>query len=129
MKQLNILLVDDEKSFLDSLEHYLRKRNFNVVKALKGVDALELLKEKQFDLMLLDLGLPDIDGIHVLQKARIEDKDIIKLNKDLQVIILTAYGSTKTTLEAMQLNVYDYLSKPFELKELDKRIDKLFKKQ
>ncbi|MDP8259577.1 MAG: response regulator [Candidatus Gygaella obscura] len=127
MKPLSILLVDDEKAFLDSLEHYLRKQNFDVVKALKGNDALELLKEKRFDLMLLDLGLPDIDGIHVLQQVRMENKDILKMNKNLQVIILTAHGSTKTTLEAMQLNVYDYLSKPFELKELDKKIKKLFK--
>jgi DNA-binding NtrC family response regulator len=103
----NILIVDDERNILDSLERTLQDEGYSVLTASSGAGGLKKLREEEVALMLLDLRLPDINGIDVLKKA----KDI---RKDLLIIIITGFGTIETAVEAIKLGAYDYIKKPFK---------------
>jgi DNA-binding NtrC family response regulator len=111
MKLNKILVVDDEHLIRWSLEQNLKKQGYEVITAGTGEDALQLAREQQPDLVLLDIQLPGISGIEVLEKMKDFDEDII-------VIMLTAHGGLETAVNAMRLGAYDYVSKPFNLDEL-----------
>lgn len=111
MKRNKILVVDDEHLIRWSLEQNLKKQGYEVVTAGNGEDALRLAREDQPDLVLLDIQLPGITGIEVLEKLKDYDEDIL-------VIMLTAHGGLETAVNAMRLGAYDYVSKPFNLDEL-----------
>jgi DNA-binding NtrC family response regulator len=111
MKLNKILVVDDEHLIRWSLEQNLKKQGYEVVTAGTGEDALQMAREQQPDLVLLDIQLPGISGIEVLEKIKDFDEDII-------VIMLTAHGGLETAVNAMRLGAYDYVSKPFNLDEL-----------
>ncbi|WP_035241654.1 response regulator [Desulfobacter vibrioformis] len=110
-----LLLVDDEKEFVDVLSNRLGRRGIEAVKAYSGAEALRALREARFDVMVLDLKMEDMDGIAVLKIVR-------KMAPDLPVIILTGHGSRTAAEEGMTLGAFDYLTKPCELKELMKKI-------
>jgi two-component system response regulator AtoC len=103
----NILIVDDERNILDSLERTLREEGYNVLTANSGAGGLKKLQEEEVALMLLDLRLPDINGINVLKKAK-------GIRKDLLIIIITGFGTIETAVEAIKLGAYDYIKKPFK---------------
>ena len=111
MKLNKILVVDDEHLIRWSLEQNLKKQGYEVITAGSGEDALQLVREQQPDLVLLDIQLPGISGIEVLEKIKEFDEDII-------VIMLTAHGGLETAVNAMRLGAFDYVSKPFNLDEL-----------
>jgi len=111
MKLNKILVVDDEHLIRWSLEQNLKKQGYEVIMAGTGEDALQMVREHQPDLVLLDIQLPGISGIEVLEKVKDFDEDII-------VIMLTAHGGLETAVNAMRLGAYDYVSKPFNLDEL-----------
>ncbi|RII30253.1 MAG: DNA-binding response regulator [Geobacter sp.] len=111
MKRNKILVVDDEHLIRWSLEQNLKKQGYEVVTAGNGEDALRMAREDQPDLVLLDIQLPGITGIEVLEKLKDYDEDIL-------VIMLTAHGGLETAVNAMRLGAYDYVSKPFNLDEL-----------
>jgi two-component system response regulator AtoC len=111
MKFNKILVVDDEHLIRWSLEQNLKKQGYEVIMAGTGEDALQMAREHQPDLVLLDIQLPGISGIEVLEKIKEFDEDII-------VIMLTAHGGLETAVNAMRLGAYDYVSKPFNLDEL-----------
>jgi len=111
MKRKKILVVDDEHLIRWSLEQNLKKQGYEVVTAGTGEDALRHVREEQPDLVLLDIQLPGISGIGVLEKIKEHDEDII-------VIMVTAHGGLETAVNAMRLGAYDYISKPFNLDEL-----------
>ena len=111
MKLNKILVVDDEHLIRWSLEQNLKKQGYEVITAGTGEDALHMVREQQPDLVLLDIQLPGISGIEVLEKIKDFDEDII-------VIMLTAHGGLETAVNAMRLGAYDYVSKPFNLDEL-----------
>jgi len=111
MKLNKILVVDDEHLIRWSLEQNLKKQGYEVVMAGTGEDALQMVREQQPDLVLLDIQLPGISGIEVLEKIKDFDDDII-------VIMLTAHGGLETAVNAMRIGAYDYVSKPFNLDEL-----------
>ncbi|MDD2734708.1 MAG: sigma-54 dependent transcriptional regulator [Desulfuromonadaceae bacterium] len=111
MKQNKILVVDDEHLIRWSLEQNLKKQGYDVVTAGTGEDALRLVREEQPDLVLLDIQLPGISGIDVLEKIKEHDEDII-------VIMVTANSGLENAVKAMRLGAYDYVSKPFNLEEL-----------
>jgi two-component system, NtrC family, response regulator AtoC len=111
MKQNKILVVDDEHLIRWSLEQNLKKQGYEVVTAGTGEDALRLVREEQPDLVLLDIQLPGISGIDVLEKIKEHDEDII-------VIMVTANSGLENAVRAMRLGAYDYVSKPFNLEEL-----------
>lgn len=111
MKINKILVVDDEHLIRWSLEQNLKKQGYEVITAGSGEDALRMAREQQPDLVLLDIQLPGISGIEVLEKVKEFDDEII-------VIMLTAHGGLETAVNAMRLGAHDYVSKPFNLDEL-----------
>src|SRR5689334_15613400 len=111
MSKTRILIVDDEHLIRWSLEQNLKKQNYDVLTAGNGEDALKLVREEQPDLVLLDIQMPGISGLEVLEKVKEIDEDII-------VIMVTAQGGLETAVTAMRMGAYDYINKPFNLDEM-----------
>jgi len=111
MKKVKILVVDDEHLIRWSLEQNLKRQGYEVLTAGSGEDALRIVREDQPDLVLLDIQLPGISGLDVLEKIKEIDEDII-------VIMVTAHGGLETAVTAMRIGAYDYLNKPFNLDEM-----------
>ena len=111
MRRHKILVVDDEQLIRWSLEQNLKKQGYDVLTAGTGEDALKVLREEVPDLVLLDIQLPGINGMEVLEKIKEIDDEII-------VIMVTALGVLETAVKAMRLGAFDYINKPFNLDEL-----------
>jgi DNA-binding NtrC family response regulator len=106
-----ILLVDDEVVFTQNMAKLLVNRGYVVTAVNSGDAAIQALEEKDFDVVVLDLKMPGMDGITTL-------KEIKKLGLLTETLILTGHGSIDTALEAIKLGAYDYLTKPCEIDEL-----------
>ena len=106
-----ILVVDDERLIRQSLEKGLEEQGYLVISADNGKTAISLVEEESPDLVLLDLKLPDLNGIEVLKRLR-------EIDKSLMVLIITAYGSIDTAIAAIRSGAYDYLTKPFDLETI-----------
>ncbi|MBU3950310.1 MAG: response regulator [Proteobacteria bacterium] len=115
----HILVVDDELVMRDSLKEWLTEERFSVDMAASGSEALDMLKAKPYDLMLLDIMMPGMDGVEVLQKAK-------ENFADLNVIMMTAYATVETAVEAMKIGAMDYLVKPFDPDALTPMILRIF---
>jgi len=102
-----ILVVDDELIVRDSLKEWLEEEGFAVEMAASGSEALDQLTKQEYQLMLLDIKMPGMDGVEVLQKAR-------ESFADINVIMMTAYATVETAVEAMKIGALDYLIKPFD---------------
>jgi two-component system NtrC family response regulator len=111
--KIKLLIVDDEVQFLNSIAQRLELRGFEVAKAVNGLEAVDITRREKFDLALLDLKMPGMDGREVLEILK-------KEHKFLEVIILTGHGSFESAVECTRLGAYSYLPKPYEL---DKLID------
>lgn len=109
--QIKLLIVDDEVKFLDSIARRLGMRDFDVTKATNGAEALEAARNACFDLALLDLKMPGLNGQQVLRILKEE-------HKYLEVIILTGHGSVDSAVECTKLGAFGYLPKPYKLEEL-----------
>jgi DNA-binding response OmpR family regulator len=107
----NILVVDDEKAARKSLAGILQLEGYEVVSAKDGSSALEYLDEYEIDLMLLDIRMPGIDGIEVLQQAA-------EISPETQIILLTAHGSMESAIESLRYGAHDYLIKPSTPQEI-----------
>ncbi len=112
-----ILIVDDDKSVRYSLERMFEERNLKVATARNGEEALEGLKEKLPDLVVMDVKMSGMSGLEALREMR-------KLHPKLLVIIITAYGTTDTAIEAMKLGAYDYILKPFDIPRMWRLVEK-----
>ena len=119
MSGIKLLIVDDEIKFLDSIAQRLEMRDFDVTKATNGADALEIARSQKFDLALLDLKMPGMDGQQVLEILK-------KEHKFLEVIILTGHGSLDSAVECTRLGAFDYLPKPYELEKLLEKLQKAY---
>jgi DNA-binding NtrC family response regulator len=108
-----ILIVDDERPALKNLEHVMKKEGHEVKGTLSGSNALKLLEEQEYDLVLTDLRMEKVDGIEVLERAK-------KLYPDIEVLMITAYATIPTAVETMKKGAYDYIAKPFKLDEVRK---------
>ena len=106
-----ILIVDDELSMRELLEYMLTKEGYQVTCAKSGREAIELLEKDHFDMMLCDIRLGDITGLDVLRAAKKTDSDVVS-------IMISAYASTESAVEAMNEGAYDYVPKPFNTDEL-----------
>lgn len=111
MRKIKILVVDDEHLIRWSLEQNLKKQGYEVLTAGSGEDALRIVREEQPELVLLDIQLPGISGLEVLEKIKDIDEEII-------VVMVTAHGGLETAVTAMRIGAYDYLNKPFNLDEM-----------
>ncbi|RLB67548.1 MAG: sigma-54-dependent Fis family transcriptional regulator, partial [Deltaproteobacteria bacterium] len=111
MRNTRILVVDDEHLIRWSLEQSLKKQGYDVATSASGEDALKQVQEDAPELMLLDIQLPGMDGLEVLERVKEVDSEIL-------VIMVTALGVLETAVKAMRLGAYDYINKPFNLDEL-----------
>ena len=111
MKKHSILVVDDEESIRISIQHQLEKEGYRVTTAESGDQAVEMIRENHFDVIITDLMMDGIDGIGVLKEAK-------ELPPDILVMVLTGYGSLTTAVEALRLGAFDYMQKPCDHDEL-----------
>ena len=117
-EQPRILIVDDEQIVRESLTNWLKEESYQVEAAENGTLALEKIRQSPFQVVLLDLKMPGMDGIQVLTELK---KDF----PDIEVIIMTAYGSVNTAVEAIKAGAYDYIVKPFDPEEVALLIKKI----
>lgn len=117
-----ILVVDDERSMRELLEILLAKNGHEVHCAADGAQALEYLADNEYDVVVTDLRMPGIGGMEVLEASR-------KLWPDTQVIIMTAYSTTQTAIDAMKKGAYDYITKPFKVDEVAVVVEKAIEKR
>jgi len=122
MSSAKILIVDDELIMRESLAGWLERDGHTVQTAPSGEDALVKLKEMKFDIMLVDIKMEGISGLDVLRIVKENDPDIA-------IVMITAYGSIPTAIEAMKNGAYDYMLKPFDPNELGVQIDKIIAHQ
>lgn len=106
-----ILIVDDEESFRHMLSVILRKEKYEVETASNGEEALQKISESPFDQILCDIRMPQMDGLEFLKEAQ-------KIGVESTIIMMSAYGTIDTAIEAMKLGAYDYISKPFKTDEI-----------
>ena len=119
---IRVLLIDDEVGYVYVLSKRLSKRGFEVGKASSGSEAFQILRQRSFDVAILDLKMTDIDGIEVL-------KILKKMAPELVVIMLTGHGSAEAAHEGIRQGAYDYLTKPCELDELIQKIMEAYNKR
>ena len=114
-EEIKVLLVDDEPHFVKLLAERLEGRGVNVETAGGGPEALDKVKDEPYDAIILDLLMPDMDGLETLKQLR-------EINPDLQVILLTGHGTIDKGVEAMKLGAMDFVEKPANFKELMEKI-------
>ena len=110
----NILVCDDEREIVDAIEIYLSQEGFHVLKAYNGVEALRILKENEVHLLILDMMMPEMDGIHAIMKIREESS--------IPIIILSAKSQDTDKVLGLNLGADDYVAKPFNPLELLARV-------
>ncbi len=121
-KPIKILLVDDEKGFVDVISKRMSKRNIEVTRAYSGTEALQALRKKDFDVTVLDLKMEDMDGIEILKIFK-------KMVPDLPVIMLTGHGSEEAARDGIQFGAFDYLTKPCDFEELMVKIKEAYQQR
>ena len=117
MKEANILLVDDEKDFIDTMAKRLEKRNLKISKTFSGEDALKFLSgHPETEVVILDVKMPGMNGIETL-------KEIKRFYPLIEVIMLTGHATVNSGIEGMKLGAVDYLTKPCDLDHLLAKVD------
>lgn len=118
-EEFHVLIVDDEEDFRETLVKRLKKRNLNVWGAESGPKALDLMDKLDFDVVVLDVKMPGVDGIETLRE--------MKTKKPLtEVVLLTGHGSMESGIEGMKLGAFDYLMKPVNIDELLEKMRQAF---
>ncbi|MFH1578000.1 MAG: response regulator [Candidatus Omnitrophota bacterium] len=116
---MKILVVDDEDIIRTLLRRVLTKEGYKVLCVSDGWEAIECIKHKKLDLVLLDFKMPEIDGIQTLEKIR-------DIDKNIPVILISAYLTNETAKKATKLRIFNYIRKPFDLDELKLEVKKAF---
>lgn len=119
---MHVLIVEDEKSLASELEHFLTKEHYRCDTAFTGNEASEKIAVNLYDFILLDLGLPDYNGLDLLREAK-------ELEHQPAIIILTARGAVEDRIEGLSLGADDYLPKPFSLLELQVRMQAILRRK
>jgi DNA-binding response OmpR family regulator len=113
-----ILIVDDDKDIVSIVTTMLEDRGWDILAAYGGAAALEIVSTDLPDVILLDIMMPEMNGIEVLKKIR-------KIDTNARIIMITAFGDVESYLDSMELGAYEYINKPFETKELLQMIEKV----
>ena len=121
-RKVNIIIVDDEEIVRESLLEWLREDGYHVEAAESGLKALEKFKERSWDIALVDLKMPAMDGLELMQKIK-------ETRPETQVVIITAFATVNTAVQAIKIGAYDYLVKPFNPEELSLLIKRLVESQ
>jgi signal transduction histidine kinase len=116
-----ILIVDDEKVTMKNLEHVMKNEGYEVIGTESGQNALKLLDEYQFDVILTDIRMEEVDGIQILKRCR-------ELYPDTEVIMITGYASLESAIHAMKQGAFYYIAKPFKLDEVRKVVKEAVEK-
>lgn len=122
MKNIRVLLVDDEERFLVSTGKFLTNRNFDVLTAFNGMSAIEMLEANDIHVVVLDVKMPGMDGISVL-------KEIKARFPLVEVVMLTGNATFESAVEGIKIGASDYLMKPAELTELAQKIEEAVRKR
>lgn len=122
MKKLSLLIIDDEESQLQSLKSFLSKRDYEVSTAENGELGFDILCSKLIDVVLTDFRMPNWDGLTVLKKIK-------EYNPEIDVVVMTAYGSVEDAVHIMKAGAYDYLTKPIDLDELENLLGRIREKR
>ena len=112
-----ILIVDDEESILRILSTLFKARGFDISTASDGGDAMDILAKEEFDVLLTDVRMRPMDGLALLKFATAN-------HPEMQVIMLTAYASVESAIEALKFGAFDYITKPFDVGELTSTVDR-----
>ncbi len=118
----SVLLVDDEPNIIEVLEIVLRDQGLEVSAAKSGGEALRRLRQREFDIVVSDIRMPDISGVELLKETK-------KLAPETVFVMITAYAGTDTAIEALQHGAYDYLTKPFKMEELRQIVRRALEKR
>lgn len=121
MKSIHLLLVDDEKQFLSTAKKLLEKRGVDTITCTNGFDALEILRERRIDVVVLDIKMPGIDGIDTLIKIK-------ENHPSVEVILLTGHASVDSAVEGLKLGAFDYMTKPSRISEIIAKVEEAFEK-
>lgn len=122
MRKKKILIAEDEEIMRITLKDGLSKEGYHVIAAADGRKGLEQFRQYDFDVVIADLRMPKLDGIQLL-------KEVKRLSPETAVIVITAYGTIETAVQAMKLGAYDYLTKPLLMEELLMMVEKIFQFQ
>ncbi len=120
--KIDLLLVDDDPDFRETVARRFMRRGFRVQEATHGEQALQLASLRQFDVVVLDMVMPGMSGIQVLEQLKL-------MHPESEVIMLTGQGTIETAVQAMKLGAYDFLTKPFPLAELEILIEKAYERR
>ncbi|MEW5694002.1 MAG: response regulator, partial [Candidatus Hydrogenedentota bacterium] len=121
MKQASVLILDDEVIMRDFLEETLKRKLLNVECTAEPYTALKKLKEKFYEIFITDLKLPYLNGLEVLKKSK-------EISPYTEVVLITAYGTVESAVEAMKLGAFDYINKPFKPEEIELIVDTIIKR-
>ncbi len=122
MAKERILIVDDEKNIVSSLQGILSDEGYDIVTAEDGLDALEMVQSDPPDLVLLDIWIPGMDGIEVLQAIK-------TYHPEIEVLVMSGHGTIDTAVKATKLGAYDFIEKPFSLNQLVLSVEKALKQK
>ncbi|MDZ4780336.1 MAG: sigma-54 dependent transcriptional regulator [Planctomycetia bacterium] len=117
--KIDLLVVDDDREFRETVARRFVRRGYQVQEAIHGEQALQLAERRQFDVVILDMVMPGLSGLQVLERLKIS-------HPDCEVILLTGQGTIETAVEAMKLGATDFLQKPFPLADLELLIEKAY---
>lgn len=122
MEHLSILLIDDEEAQLESLQRFLSRRDYEVFTATNGPQGHDIVAQNPINVVLTDYRMPEWNGYEVLQKMK-------ALNPNIDVVIMTAFGTIEDAVDIMKAGAYDYLTKPVDLDELENLLERINEKQ
>jgi len=116
MNRPKVLIVDDEEIFVQNMSRLLGKRGYEVTGVHSGQAAIDAMENNEFEVMVLDLKMPGMDGLMTLKTMK-------KLGRSVETLILTGHGSIDTALDAVKLGAYDYLTKPCAIEQLVAKLE------
>ena len=122
MKEFRVLIVDDEDNFRETFIKRLTKRELNVTGAESGEKALQILDKQLFDVVILDVKMPGMDGVETLREMK-------RMRPLMEVIMLTGHSTVESAIDGMKLGAFDYIMKPADLDELLEKMSQAYEKK